>query len=68
MDYRTWMPGVTVLHLQTSEVAEECPVPKVKGKRPWKKTRSAFFSQNLGLGAASVRKPVVLTERYLPAD
>ena len=62
MDYRSWMPsmpGVRVLHLQTSAVAEECSVPKVKGKRPWKRTRSAFFSQNLAVGTANLHKTVV---------
>ena len=48
MDHRTWIPGVTGLHLQILAVAGEGPVPKVKGKRPWEKNAERVFFQNFG--------------------
>jgi len=42
-DYRTWMPGVTGVYPQISAVAEEGPVPKVKGKIPWEKNAERVF-------------------------
>ena len=62
------MLGVTGLDFRISAVVEQGPVPKVKGKRSWKKTRSAVFSQNLAAGTANLRKTIVKDIRQLTGE